>query len=68
METQTNNSLFTDIELDEAANVNGGMGIVATAFAQSIINRYGSTYIPGSGYVNSYTPSYDYYDPWRYLW
>ena len=58
MKTQTNDSLFTNIETDKAAHVNGGF---LTAASQALffdqLHRYGRAYdIELGGWVT--------YDPW----
>ena len=73
MKTQTNNSLFTNVEADNAANVNGGsfpdysdpyFGFsTAPSYFQFInqINRYGAAYhMPYDGWF-AYDPYYGLY-------
>jgi hypothetical protein len=47
----TNDSSFIELDLNEAADVGGGMSIVASAAFQSNINRFGSSNYPGYGQV-----------------
>jgi hypothetical protein len=60
----SNDSLFIELDLNEAADVGGGMSIVASAAFQSNINRFGSSNYPGYGQVvpirNGYYRSIDY--------
>lgn len=63
----TPKSSLVDVKPNKAAKVNGGMGIVDTFLALDNLNRYGSTYILGVGYVDSYSVVYDNYEPLSYL-
>lgn len=57
MKTQTNNSLFTDIELDKAADVNGGWSTYTTEYL-SRLNRYQDSYYRStSPFYNGYRSS-----------